>query len=129
MVSERFPEKGEVLKKKKAPPRGFPVNISKLAEAIGEKNMSMEALAKEADVDRSTIYHLLKGENGSPEILENLSRCLGMEMEDLMMDPRDAWKVKQKIVENHVGRAGQEDVELLWALLEEKKFRLFCRYD
>ncbi len=100
--------------------RGVPVNKARLMEAIGQKQMSMEALAKEADVDRSTIYHLIKGENGSPEILKNLSHCLGVRMEDLVMNPQDALKVKRKIVENYVGRAGQEEVEAFWSLVEKK---------
>ncbi len=89
-------------------------------EAIGQKNMSMEALAREADVDRTTIYHLIKGENGSPEVLKNLSRCLGIQMEDLVMNPWDVLKVKRKIVKDYVGRAGQEEVEIFWALMEKQ---------
>ncbi len=100
--------------------RGVPVNRSRLMEAIGQKNMSMEALAKEADVDQSTIYHLLKGENGSPEILKNLSGCLGVPMEELVMNPGDALKVKRKIVKDYVGQAGQDDVETFWSLVKKK---------
>jgi len=95
-----------------------PVNVPKLMEAIGQKNMSMEALAKEADVDRTTIYHLLKGENGSPEILKNLSGCLGVPMEELVMNPRDALKVKRKIVKDYVGQAGQDDVETFFQWIQ-----------
>ena len=110
----------EIQKRKKIGRKGFPVNVSKLMEAIGKKGLSMEALARQADVDRSTIYHLQKGKNASPEVLENLSCCLEIQMEDLIMNPKDALKAKRKLVEDHIGRADKEEVEEIWTLIKQK---------
>lgn len=110
----------EPPKRKKSGKRGFPVNVSKLMEAIGNKGVSLEALAKEADIDRSTIYHLQTGKNASPEVLKNLSCCLGIGMEELLTDPKDVMRAKRKIVEDHVGRANQKEMEAIWTLIKDK---------
>lgn len=110
----------EHQKRKKVGKRGFPVNTSKLMEAIGRKGMSLEALAKQADIDRSTIYHLQTGKNASPEVLRNLSCCLGIGIEELLRNPGDIWRLKRKIVEEHVGRADRDEVEAIWNLIKDK---------
>lgn len=109
----------ESPKRKNTRRRGFPVNASKLMEAIGKKGLSLEALAREADVDRSTIYHLQTGKNASPEVLKNLCCCLGIQMEDLLLNPTDVMKAKRKIVEGHVVQANQEEVEVIWDLIKK----------
>ncbi|MCI8727278.1 MAG: helix-turn-helix transcriptional regulator [Hungatella sp.] len=96
------------------------MNTSKLMEAIGRKGMSLEALAKQADIDRSTIYHLQTGKNASPEVLRNLSCCLGIGIEELLRNPGDIWRLKRKIVEDHVGRADRDEVETIWNLIKDK---------
>ena len=93
-------------KRKNTRRRGFPVNASKLMEAIGKKGLSLEALAREADVDRSTIYHLQTGKNASPDVLKILCCCLGRQMEDLLLTPKDV-------------QANQEEVEAIWDLIKK----------
>ena len=66
------------------------VDVAKLRELRRRRVLTLEELAKKADVGRNTIWRLEHGVMGAqPRTIRKLARALGVEPEDLVAEAGD----------------------------------------
>lgn len=112
-----------VNEKKKTKKGGISVNRKSVEEVINEikMSMSMEKLAEEIGVNRSTIYNLLDGEKASPDTLIKFSFYTKVCLDELIAEKADAAKVKKKIIIDCIDRINERDqekeIQALWDLM------------
>ena len=78
--------------------------------------MTQHELADKIGVDRTTLYHVMKGERVSAETLVSLSLFLNEPLESLAADPKDALKVMKKVLTDDINRMEAQEIQALWAL-------------
>lgn len=122
-------------KKKKSGAKRFATNQAYVADAINRKasgKMTQHELADKIEVDRTTLYHIMKGERVSAETLVSLSLFLEEPLENLMAEPKDAFKVMRKMLTDDINRMEAQEIQAFWVLLipfrtKEKTLREILR--
>ena len=106
-------------KKKSSGAKRIAINQPFVEAAINRKasgKMTQHELADRIGVDRTTLYHVMKGERVSAETLVSLSLFLNEPLESLAADPKDALKVMKKVLTDDINRMEAQEIQALWAL-------------
>jgi transcriptional regulator with XRE-family HTH domain len=106
-------------KKKSSGAKRIAINQPFVEAAINRKasgKMTQHELADKIGVDRTTLYHVMKGERVSAETLVSLSLFLNEPLESLAADPKDALKVMKKVLTDDINRMEAQEIQALWAL-------------
>lgn len=106
-------------KKKSSGAKWIAINQPFVEAAINRKasgKMTQHELADKIGVDRTTLYHVMKGERVSAETLVSLSLFLNEPLESLAADPKDALKVMKKVLTDDINRMEAQEIQALWAL-------------
>ncbi len=106
-------------KKKSSGAKRIAINQPFVEAAINRKasgKMTQHELADKIGVDRTTLYHVMKGERVSAETLVSLSLFLNEPLESLAADPKDALKVMKKVLADDINRMEAQEIQALWAL-------------
>ena len=106
-------------KKKSSGAKSIAINQPFVEAAINRKasgKMTQHELADKIGVDRTTLYHVMKGERVSAETLVSLSLFLNEPLESLAADPKDALKVMKKVLTDDINRMEAQEIQALWAL-------------
>lgn len=106
-------------KKKSSGAKRIAINQPFVEAAINRKasgKMTQHELADKIGVDRTTLYHVMKGERVSAETLVSLSLFLNEPLESLAADPKDALKVMKKVLTDNINRMEAQEIQALWAL-------------
>ena len=106
-------------KKKSSGTKRIAINQPFVEAAINRKasgKMTQHELADKIGVDRTTLYHVMKGERVSAETLVSLSLFLNEPLESLAADPKDALKVMKKVLTDDINRMEAQEIQALWAL-------------
>lgn len=106
-------------KKKSSGAKRIAINQPFVDAAINRKasgKMTQHELADKIGVDRTTLYHVMKGERVSAETLVSLSLFLNEPLESLAADPKDALKVMKKVLTDDINRMEAQEIQALWAL-------------
>ena len=106
-------------KKKSSGAKRIAINQPFVEAAINRKasgKMTQHELADKIGVDRTTLYHVMKGERVSAETLVSLSLFLNEPLESLAADPKDALKVVKKVLTDDINRMEAQEIQALWAL-------------
>ena len=106
-------------KKKSSGAKRIEINQPFVEAAINRKasgKMTQHELADKIGVDRTTLYHVMKGERVSAETLVSLSLFLNEPLESLAADPKDALKVMKKVLTDDINRMEAQEIQALWAL-------------
>ena len=106
-------------KKRSSGAKRIAINQPFVEAAINRKasgKMTQHELADKIGVDRTTLYHVMKGERVSAETLVSLSLFLNEPLESLAADPKDALKVMKKVLTDDINRMEAQEIQALWAL-------------
>ena len=106
-------------KKKSSGAKRIAINQPFVEAAINRKasgKMTQHELADKIGVDRTTLYHVMKGERVSAETLVSLSLFINEPLESLAADPKDALKVMKKVLTDDINRMEAQEIQALWAL-------------